>query len=263
MIKISKDEVHGLHQWFQNYAEVFKYGKEDVRKNILLKEKHTENVCREINSIGKELDLSDDELRLSDCMALLHDVGRFEQYLQYQTFSDSISENHAELGVKVIQDYGILNSFSDYVKDLIIRAVRYHNRAVLPNDESETCIFFTKLLRDADKLDIWRVVTEYYHRKDRKINSTIELSLPDTPGFTQSVYDDVINKKIVNAGSMQNLNDFKLLQIGWVFDINFIPALKEVKSRKYVELICKVLPATDQVSHVMEVVHDFFSQKIL
>jgi len=258
MIRIGKSEVQELHQWFSHYAEGFKHGKEDVRKNIILKEKHTENVCREIEFIGKELGLSDDELRLSDCMALLHDVGRFEQYLRYETFSDPVSENHAELGVKVIEGYGILKRFSNSVKDLIIRAVRYHNRASLPDDESETCLFFSKLLRDADKLDIWRVVTEYYNRKDRKVNSTIQLNLPDTPGFSESVYNDVINKRVVNASSMQNLNDFRLLQIGWVFDINFKPALQEVKARKYVEMICDELPATDQVDHIIEVIQEHY-----
>ena len=42
--------------------------------------------------------------------ALLHDAGRFQQYAEYKTFSDALSEDHAELGVKVIQNSGLLDN---------------------------------------------------------------------------------------------------------------------------------------------------------
>ena len=48
---------------------------------------------------------------LAEIMALFHDIGRFEQYKQYRTFSDYRSEDHAALGVKVIKANRILNGF--------------------------------------------------------------------------------------------------------------------------------------------------------
>jgi len=262
MNNIDTEQVQELHLWFSQYAESFKDGDKVLRDSVILKENHTRNVCKEIDLIGRELGLNENELLISDCMALLHDVGRFEQFRKYKTFSDSRSENHSELGLRIIKEFDVLRNFSDDVADLICRAVRYHNRASLPDDETKECIYYSKLLRDADKLDIWRVVIEYYHRKDRKKNGTIELNLPDTLGYTQKVYDQVIKHEIVMSSNMKNLNDFKLLQIGWVFDINFKPALRAVKERKYVEQICEVLPVSDETARVLREIQGYYRSEL-
>ncbi|MBN2401845.1 MAG: hypothetical protein JXN64_05555 [Spirochaetes bacterium] len=86
------------------------------------------------------------------------------------------------------------------------------------------------------------MVTDYYNIKDRKRNSGVELELPDTPGFLEEVYNDLINKRIVDIKYIKNLNDFKLLQIGWIFDINFQPVLARVRELGYLEMIRTVLP---------------------
>jgi hypothetical protein len=113
-------------------------------------------------------------------------------------------------------------------------------------------LFFTKLLRDADKLDIWRVVTDYYHRKNDRRNGAIELDLPNTPGFSEEVYQDLMNRRIVDINHVKNLNDFKLLQIGWIFDINFDTTMQAIKSRRYLELIRDVLPKSEKIQLIFE-----------
>jgi HD superfamily phosphodiesterase len=52
-----------------------------------------------IRDIGKSIALSQQDLIVDEAAALLHDIGRFEQYRRYQAFVDSKSENHAALGV--------------------------------------------------------------------------------------------------------------------------------------------------------------------
>jgi len=253
-IKIDSQSVANLNVWFSSYVQTFKFGNQELLQNVILKEEHTRRVCQEILQIGKQLDLNDDELRLAEITALLHDVGRFEQYARYNTFVDKKSENHAELGIKILRKSGVINQLDLLTRNLIYRTIRYHNRASLPQHETEKCLFFTKLLRDADKLDIWKVVTDYYHRKDGGRNGALELDLPDTPGISDRVYQDLINKRIVNVYNIKNLNDFKLLQLGWVFDINFKPTLRSVKSRRYLEMIRDVLPNTEKIRTVYNVV---------
>ena len=101
-ISINEKNVAHLKDWFSNYVQTFKHGDKDLQKNIILKEKHTTQVCKEILNIGEQLKLNDDELRLSEVIALFHDVGRFEQYTRYKTFVDRKSANHAELGIKIL-----------------------------------------------------------------------------------------------------------------------------------------------------------------
>jgi hypothetical protein len=172
---------------------------------------------------------------------------------------DGKSENHAELGIKTIEKFGVLDSFDNSDKDVALRAIRYHNRPSLPREETDTVLLFAKLIRDADKLDIWKVVTEYYHREDKSRNAAVELDLPDTPGFSQEVYRCLTQKRIVNIKDVKNLNDFKLLQIGWIFDVNFHATLRRVKERRYLELIRDVLPESREMDELFGIVETCFN----
>ena len=253
MIKIEQKNVKVLKSWFTKYVQTFINGDKECKRNVSLKAEHTERVCNEILHLGEKLELNRHELRLAEIIALFHDVGRFEQYVRYKTFVDRQSEDHAELGIKLMKRYNVFNEFDKHTKNLIFRTIRYHNRASLPQNETELCMFFTKLLRDADKLDIWRVVIEYYHRNGGRRNGAIELGLPDTPGISEHVYQDIMNKRIVDVNHIKNLNDFKVLQMGWVFDINFEPTLHSVRSRCYLEMIREVLPETDKIQEIFNV----------
>jgi len=252
IIEIDEKSVMNLENWFSIYLTNFKSGNLELQRNIKLKEDHTRRVVKEILDIGKALELNSNELHLAEITALFHDVGRFEQYARYKTFVDRKSEDHAKLGIKILKEDDVLNEFNESIKSLIFRTILYHNRAKLPENETETCLFFTKLLRDADKLDIWRVVTDYYHQKNGRRNGAIELDLPDTPGFSDEVYQDLMNKRIVDINHVKNLNDFKLLQIGWIFDINFDTTMQSIKSRRYLEMIRDVLPKSEKIQMIFE-----------
>ena len=159
-IIIDKKRTIELKHWFHNYVHTFKFTDQAIQRNIDLKEEHTMRVCREILNIGEQLGLNDDELRLAEIIALFHDIGRFEQISRYQTFMDSKSVDHAELGIKILEHFEILKPFDDPIKELVCCSVKYHSKPELPVVENETCIFFAKLIRDADKLDILNVVTD-------------------------------------------------------------------------------------------------------
>jgi len=261
-IIIGPKRVKNLKAWFSSYVKTFKFGDKELRQNVILKEEHTKRVCNEILRIGEQIELNQDEMCLAEIMALLHDVGRFEQYAHYRTFHDRKSEDHAILGINILNRYGILNGFEEATKDLILRVIGYHNRATLPSSEPEPGMLFTKLLRDADKLDIWKVVTDYYHRGNGQRNGALELDLPNTPGISTEVYRDLINQGVVDVNTIRNLNDFKLLQIGWVFDINFEPSLRSVRSRRYLEMILETLPESDEIHGIYNVTQKYIDHRL-
>jgi len=259
---MNRELVKECRDWFDGYVRSFRSEDQDFQQNIDMKEKHTLRVCDEILSLGKELELNNGDLFLVEILALFHDVGRFEQYNRYRTFVDRDSEDHAALGVKILQEKKVLAGLDEPPRNLILRSISYHNRAALPREETEECLFFTKLLRDADKLDIWKVVTDYYHRKDRRRNVAIELGLPDTPGISQKVYESLMRKEIVDAGHLNNLNDFKLLQIGWLYSINFTPTFHCIKERKYLNIIRKYLPQTKTIDNIFSIVQLYLDEQI-
>ena len=255
-IQIKKQDLNDLKSWFFKYTELFKNNDMELLENVILKEKHTKQVCKEILEIGNSLRLEQNELNFAEIIALLHDVGRFEQYKIYGTFADNKSVNHAALGAEILQKNRILDNFAETTKNMILKTIKYHNRPSLPANETDACIFFSKLLRDADKLDIYRVVTEYYIEKQNGIQSKgIEMGLPDTQEISDKVVEKLLNRKFVNSRDIKNLNDFKLLQVGWVYDINFATTFNNIKSRHYLEIIRATLPKTKIIADVFNVVY--------
>ena len=263
MAYIGDELIQSLRKWFNKYVETFCTDRDDIRENILLKKKHSKRVCGEILRIGRSLGLSGESLRFAEITALFHDVGRFEQYDRYRTFVDYKSENHAALSVKALEVNGVLDCLNDSLKDLACRIISYHNRASLPDAETEPCLFYAKMLRDADKLDIWRVLIRHYRCSDQSSNSALELELPDTPEISDNVYEAVVNKRMVDFHHIQTLNDFKILQLGWIFDVNFKPTLNAVISRNYINDICSALPASEKVEAIKKVVGHYVEKEFV
>jgi HD superfamily phosphohydrolase YqeK len=242
-----------LKSWFEAYVHRFDSDNPDIQKNMDLKAEHTRRVCENIVDIGRSLDLSSGDLNVADAAALLHDIGRFEQYRKYQTFVDGRSENHAALGVKVIKENGILKDFDSASAATIIQAVACHNRLAVPAEGKPHFLLVLKMLRDADKADIYRVVTEYYSNAAESRNQAVELDLPDTDKISDSIYEALMNGESARMGDLRTLNDFKLLQIGWIFDLNFQRTFEIVREHRYLELIRNALP---KGSRRVEVVYE-------
>jgi putative nucleotidyltransferase with HDIG domain len=234
--------LSNLKSWFADYVKHFDSPDPDVQRNMDLKFEHTRRVCENILDIGRSLELSPGDLLIAEAAALLHDIGRFEQYRQYGTFADSKSENHAALGVKIIKENGLLDNFEADTAGIILRAVACHNRLEVPADGPPKFLLILRMLRDADKVDIWWVVTEYYRRTDGNRNPAVELDLPDTDEISDKVYEDLMAGNSARMSDMRVLNDFKLLQIGWIFDVNFPRTFELVRERGYLEAIRDALP---------------------
>lgn len=85
----------------QRFAEYVKnYNIEDPK--VKLKVVHTYRVAELCRMIADSIGLSREEQDIAWLTGMLHDVGRFEQVRQYNTFVDSLSVDHAKLGCDVL-----------------------------------------------------------------------------------------------------------------------------------------------------------------
>jgi hypothetical protein len=258
---MNSDDLTYFKAWFADYVAAYYTGDPVHDRTIRLKEEHTGRVCKEIVMLGQALDLVGQDMFLAETTALFHDVGRFEQYAAHGTFKDAISENHAELGLKELAKHRVLSICSDMERSLITKAIGYHNVRILPEHEDERCLFFARLLRDADKLDIWHVFIDYYEHQDEQANSTIVWDLPNNEACSPKIVKALRLKKMAETGDMATLNDFKLLQISWVFDLNFRPTFSAVRERRYVEKIADRLPQTSQIQQLVAMVQGYLEER--
>ena len=251
--QVTESNLENLKQWFSMYVQSFYSPDPVVQQTMELKEKHSLRVCNEILNIGKKLILSDDNLRIAEAMALFHDIGRFEQFTRYKTFVDKKSENHGELGVKVLQQEKTLAGLNEDTQYLILKAISYHNRLSVPDNESPVCIYFSKLLKDADKLDIFNLVSTYYHLSNSERSAAVELDLPNTPTVSDEVMTGLHDGRICRIIGMQHLrslNDFKFLQMAWIYDINYQPTFQMIHERGYLKKIRDALPASKKIDQI-------------
>ncbi len=257
-----QEALSQLTIWFDDYVKGFASADPDVQENIDLKKYHTFRVRDTVLDIGKSIDLNEEDLLLSEACALLHDVGRFEQHRRYGTFSDSKSENHATLGVRIIREHEVLKNFPPAARKIIIRSVGCHNMSFISEKNKRDWIKFLKLVRDADKIDILYVVTEYYRTSARGSNKALEMHLPDTNIISDAVYVPLSKGQIALVKDLCSLNDFKLYQMGWVYDLNFLRSLQIIKERGYLEMLRNALPESSQkADKIFQITSDYLEEK--
>lgn len=245
---MTENHLQQLRRIFSSYVRRFYTGDEGDQRNIALKEDHTERVCENIVQIAREGSLQAQDIPLVAAAALFHDVGRFPQYAQYGTFRDSMSVNHGKLGAEVLEQEGMLSSLTERERHLVIHSVRFHNAFALPDGSDETERLFLKMLRDADKLDIWRVFADYYESPVSMRASAAGLDLPDLPEYSGEVLRTLLNEKMVTLSMLGTLNDFRLLQLSWIYDLNFASSFRLLLKRKLIERISGALPPDERLA---------------
>jgi hypothetical protein len=258
---MNQDDLIFFKQAFSLYCRSFYSTSGEDQRNINLKEEHTRHVCENMVEIGRGLSLSQNQIMLAEVIGLFHDIGRFPQYAKYRTFRDSISVNHGLLGAETLAEKKMLQTLPDDEQEIIMQSVKFHNAFAVPKKEKDEIIFFIRLIRDADKLDIWRVFLEYYETPDESRASAVGLGLPDVPEYTEEVLENIFKEEIVSLSKIKTLNDFKLLQLSWVFDLNYQPTFRLLLERDYVNRILAHLPSTEGIQKASLVLKKFVQKR--
>ncbi len=263
---MKKEDIIFFHSWFDNYVKPFCSIEGDMLMNMLQKRSHTKRVCDMVAELGSLLKLDEQKMFIAETIALFHDVGRFEQLRRYKTYNDTDSENHALLSVKVLEREGVLECLSSEERRLVTAAVRQHNAYTLPEDMSGDALFFSRLIRDADKLDIVWVEIDYFTNRDMEPNSAMEWGFPDTGSCTPGLISDILANRCLRKERLKTQDDIKLMMLGWVFDFNFTASLKIFSDQKYLERLITFLPDNGEISkvrsHIESFVADTLSQKL-
>ena len=123
--------------------------------NIKLKIRHTYEVVNKSEYISKGLGLNQENIELAKLIALLHDIGRFEQVKQTNDFLDSKDFDHANYGVKVLFEDNLIRKFIENNKydNIIKEAIYNHNKYKIEENLNDAELLHSKIIRDADKFE--------------------------------------------------------------------------------------------------------------
>lgn len=243
-----RSHLHRCRAWFRDYTAGFLTGDPDRDLPVRLKIEHTGRVEANMDLLAAALDMPSGDRALAGIMGRLHDVGRFRQLAEYGTFRDAVSVNHAHLGLRELTRHRVLHPLPRDRRREVAAAVVFHNALRLPPHADGRRGLFMRMLRDADKLDIWRVVEECYRQGPPAEGDTVTMNLPDTPGASEAVLARLAAGRLALLEDIRNLNDFKLLQIAWVYDLNLPATYRILRERGHLEGIAATLhrtPAAD------------------
>lgn len=191
---------------------------------VTLKEEHTFFVAEYCRDIAASLALGSADRNLAEAVGLAHDVGRFRQAAEYRTFRDRDSVNHGLLGVEELAKAGLDARLGGEWATLAF-AVEWHNAIALP-PAAERPTLFAEIVRDADKLDIYRV-------------------LPPPPpgaGCQPALEAGLVEGRMLSYDDIRSWDDRKLVMLSWLYDIHFPWTLRAVVAHGHVERLVASLP---------------------
>ena len=111
-------------QQFEKYLDGYDSNNDKVRLKII----HTYGVVHAMEEICHRMRLSEEDTELARIIALLHDIGRFEQLKQYDTFLDHKSVDHASLSCRVLRENHVLDRLAETDREAVLTAIENHNR---------------------------------------------------------------------------------------------------------------------------------------
>lgn len=260
---MKRELLEAYKHWFTDFVRGYYLNGDDFHnENIQLKECHTHRVCNEMRKLADALNMSEDDSLLAETVALFHDVGRFPQFKQYRTYKDTISENHCLMALKVLSEHRVLEDLEDDERGVIEKAIEFHGEKQLPALDERT-LHFARMIRDTDKIDIFELlVVNYRILAEEPDKFKWELEFPDTPECNPEIINLIMNHQLVSYDLLRTVNDAKLLQIGWVYDLYFDWTLKQIYDRGYLQAIIDLMPKTDEIKRVTEHILNYVKERV-
>lgn len=209
-------------------AEFIKYTENYDLENerIKAKQEHSLRVMKISKQIAEGLELSQQEIEIATLIGLLHDIARFEQYTQYGTYRDIESIDHGDFGAKILQ-----NDIRKYIEnseydETIIKVVKNHNKFKIEDSLSEKQELFAKIIRDADKIDIfYQSAVRFWKGKENEVeDSTI----------SEYIVQQIKNFSQIKRRKEETPIDNVITVIGFIFDLNFKASFEILKKEDYI-----------------------------
>lgn len=244
-----KNVINAFAEYVRNY--------DPSDEKIKLKIDHTYRVAGLCQRIAESLGLSEPDVDIAWLLGMLHDIGRFEQIRCFGTFNDVQSVDHAEFGADLLFKEGLIRKFAEgyyeecelarsgneeaeqiiknnehHNKDtgLIEMAIRQHNKYRVKEDLTERQRMFCDILRDADKVDIFKV------NADIPMEIIYDVTTEELKNgvITKEVLESFYKKETVLKSVRRSAVDNIVGHISLLFEFVYKESYRQAKEQGYV-----------------------------
>lgn len=223
-------DFNSAQEMFEEYLK--DYDLEDG--SIQLKIRHTYEVVSKSEYIAKGLGLDEENIQLAKVIALLHDIGRFEQLKLFHQF-DNTKLDHAKYGAEVLFNDNLIRKFVEDNKydEIIKKSIENHNKYKIDEGLNKIEILHSKIIRDADKIDNFRV-----KEKDDLKDMFPKIYNKETINYekiSQNVYEAFLSHKCIKLEDRKTIIDYWVCVIAFIFDLNFDISKQYVRDNNYID----------------------------
>jgi hypothetical protein len=181
--------------------------------------------------------------------------------MQFRTFRDRDSVNHAALSVRFILREKMLQSVPAAIRRLVLGAVFLHNTRELPPRLNPALRLVAEAVRDSDKLDIMRIMIEHF-APNRSKHPEVSLEAKEHPtNYSEKVINAVLAREVSDYRNIVWVNDFKLLIIGWLYDLNTRASRRLLRETNRLEGIFALLPRDERIQALHEQIRRDLAEK--
>ena len=175
-----------------------------------------------------------------------HDIGRFEQLRRYDTFLDHLSVDHAQLGCEVLRSGGFLDGLPEKDRQMVLKAIANHNRLTVEGGLDEETLLLCRMLRDADKCDIFRV----FATEDPRNTTGVCAEEAGQEKISDAVYESLMAHRCVKKEERVSGLDIWVSFLGFLYDLNFPESLRIVRENSYYKKPFETLKIEDGETHI-------------
>lgn len=204
---------------------------------------------------------TEEEKGIATVNALFHDIGKASMISKNIEVS-VIQRDHATVSAKIIQQMEFYQVLSADIQSVILKSVENHNKLKLPKLDSEQQTLFARLLRDADKLDIYDSAYRFFKEK-YGIQPVITIDLNKSAEVSEKIIKSVLSGKTAAVEDMKSMNDYKLLLLSMAFDLNFKYTFRIMSEKQYIQKIYETLPKRDQIIDAYRGIKLFIENKFV
>ena len=221
---------------------------------IYYKYYHSYRVMDAMSLLATKLNLSVKDIELAKIIGLFHDIGRFEQDKRYNSFND-IKMDHGNYGIEVLKENKILNKLNMEPSDheVVYKAIKNHNKFAIEPNLNERELLFSKLIRDADKLDI------LYALGNEDIKGILR---QDEEQISKSIEKSYFSEVPANTKESNSHNDGIVITFCYIYDINFKETYQIIYENKYYQKIYNRLNRKDIFEKYLVYTNKYIKERI-
>jgi putative nucleotidyltransferase with HDIG domain len=189
---------------------------------------------------------NEEDRRVAEVIALFHDYGKAVLIAQGTESPINIQHNHAALSAKLVQQMDFYPKLPTEVQLIVLKSIENHNKLRLPKLDNEQQTLFARLLRDADKLDIYETSYRFFKEKNG-LQPMMTLDLINHVEVSEKIVKSIMAGKTAAVEDMKTMNDYRLLLLSMAFDLNFKYTFRILAEKQFIQKIYETLPKRDQI----------------